>query len=132
MSVLPENRPLSPHLQVYRWRISMAVSIMHRVSGVVLSVGTAFLVIWLLAAATNAALMQPIQSLFGSWIGKIALLGWTVAFYVHLLNGIRHLCWDAGIGFDQKVYTISGWAVAVGVVVLTTLTWFAALAGGGA
>ena len=75
MSISSEQRPLSPHLQVYRWRISMAVSILHRISCVVLSVGTAFLVLWLFAAATNSAAMPAIQSVLGSLIGRLALLG---------------------------------------------------------
>ena len=132
MSASSQQRPLSPHLQVYRWRISMAVSILHRISGVVLSIGTAFLVLWLFAAATSPAVMDTIQSVLGSLPGRVALVGWTAALYVHLFNGIRHLCWDAGLGFDKKVFTLTGWAVVVGTVAMTTITWLAALAGGGA
>lgn len=118
-----DNRPLSPHLQVYSPQITSVLSIMHRLAGIVLAVGTLLLVYWLAAAAAGPDAYATAQGLIGSWLGRLLLLGWSVALFYHLLNGIRHLCWDAGWGFELKSVYASGWAVVIGTVALTLLAW---------
>ena len=92
------RRPLSPHLQVYRWPVSMVLSISHRVTGVGLSVGALLMAWWLLAAATSDAAFAMVQGFLGSAFGVFLLLGWAAALLLHLFQGIRHLMWDAGWG----------------------------------
>ena len=99
------SRPLSPHLQVYRWPISMALSILHRVTGMALFFGTLLWVWWLLAAAVGDDPFDSAQWFMGSWLGQIMLLGWTFALFFHLANGVRHLFWDMGKGFELPSLT---------------------------
>jgi succinate dehydrogenase / fumarate reductase cytochrome b subunit len=120
------NRPLSPHLQIYRWQITMAMSILHRATGVGLLLGGVLVVWWLLAAATGPEYFDFVDGLITSWLGLLVLLGLTWALCYHLLNGIRHLVWDTGRGFDLETSDKSGMAVAVGSVVLTALLWLVA------
>ena len=126
------SRPRSPHLQVYRWTVTMASSILHRATGVALGIGTIWLAWWLIAAATSAEYFDLVQSFSGSIVGRILLLGFTWALMYHLLNGIRHLVWDVGYGFEVKTATISGWLVVFGSLVLTLGAWalgYAAMGG---
>ncbi len=116
-------RPLSPHLQVYRPQLTSFTSIMHRLTGIGLSVGLLYLVCWLVAAASGLAAFDTLQSFNGSIIGRLLLLGWTIAFFYHLLNGIRHLAWDAGWGFELPAATKSGTAVLIGTALLTIAAW---------
>jgi succinate dehydrogenase / fumarate reductase cytochrome b subunit len=117
-------RPLSPHLQIYRQPLTAGViSILHRITGIGLSVGLLYLVCWLIAAASGLDAFDKLQSFNGSIIGKLLLFGWTVAFFYHLLNGIRHLSWDAGWGFELPTATKSGYVVLIGTVVLTLAAW---------
>jgi succinate dehydrogenase / fumarate reductase, cytochrome b subunit len=95
---------------------------------VVLSVGTAFLVWWLVAGAIGERAFTTAQWFFASWLGLLLLLGWTLAFFFHLLNGIRHLFWDAGMGFDLRATYASGWAVVAGSIVLTIIAFAAGVA----
>jgi succinate dehydrogenase cytochrome b subunit len=125
---MPASRPLSPHLQVYKWQITMVLSISHRATGVALSVGTLLLVWWLVALARGPQAFAVAQGFIGSWLGKLLLLGWTVSLFFHLANGIRHLFWDAGYGFENKTTTASGWVVVVASVALTVIAWVAGLA----
>jgi len=125
---MPAARPLSPHLQVYKWQITMVLSICHRATGVALSVGTLLLVWWLVALAMGPQAFAAAQGLIGSWLGKLVLLGWTFSLFFHLANGIRHLFWDAGYGFEIKTTTVSGWTVVVASVALTVIAWVAGLA----
>src|ERR1700761_7716531 len=122
------RRPLSPHLQVYRWPLSMALSILHRVSGVGLGVGTLLLTWWLAAAALSDDAYADAQWFLGSAFGLLLLFGWSVALIFHFCSGIRHLFWDAGIGFDQPRYNTSGWAVVIATGVATVLLWIIGLA----
>ncbi|MCG8597056.1 MAG: succinate dehydrogenase, cytochrome b556 subunit [Kiloniellales bacterium] len=127
-----QNRPLSPHLQVYRPQLTSMMSITHRVTGVALAVGTLLLVWWLVAAATGPEAYATAQGVISSVIGRLFLFGWTLALFYHLCNGIRHLFWDAGYGFELKSAYASGWAVLVATVALTLLAWvwgYATLAG---
>ncbi|MFQ6017952.1 MAG: succinate dehydrogenase, cytochrome b556 subunit [Kiloniellaceae bacterium] len=119
------NRPLSPHLQVYRAQLTSVLSILHRITGVALAIGTLLLVYWLVAAASGAEAYETARGLIGSLIGRLLLFGWTVALFYHLSNGIRHLFWDAGLGFDLATVYRSGRAVIVATAVLTLISWIA-------
>jgi len=117
------QRPLSPHLQIYRPQLTMVLSITHRATGIALVVGTLVLVYWLLAAASGAEAYASAQQLLGSWPGRILLLGFTYALFFHLCNGIRHLFWDVGLGFELKTVYASGTAVVIVSIVMTVLAW---------
>lgn len=119
-------RPLSPHLQVYRPQLTSVLSIVHRLTGVGLMVGTLLLTLWLVSAALGPTSYEVLQVWLASPIGKTLLLGWTVCLFYHLLNGIRHLMWDTGWGFELDQVYATGWVVVGGTVVLTLATWFAA------
>ncbi len=120
-----ENRPLSPHLQVYKPQITSVLSILHRTTGVGLGIGTLLLAWWLIAAAAGPDAFETAQAFIGSVIGRILLFGFTIALFYHLSNGIRHLVWDAGYGFELSTVAKSGWAVLIATVVLTLLAWVA-------
>lgn len=120
------ERPLSPHLQIYRWPVTMATSILHRATGCGLAAGTLLLAWWLAAAAAGPEYYAMVQSILGSILGRLVLLGFTWALFYHLLNGIRHLFWDAGHGYSIPVANKSGWAVIIGSVLLTVLAWILA------
>ena len=117
------RRPLSPHLQVYRWPISMAISILHRITGVALGVGTLLLTWWLVSAATSDEAFDRAQWFLGSAIGLLLLFGWSAALIFHFFSGIRHLAWDAGIGFDPPAYNTTGWGTLIATGVCTVLVW---------
>jgi succinate dehydrogenase / fumarate reductase cytochrome b subunit len=117
------DRPLSPHLQIYRWQWTMLYSILHRMTGVALSVGTLLLVWWLLALASGPEAFATAQGFIGSIIGQLMLFGWTWALMYHLGNGIRHLVWDSGVGFDLEVARLSGHAMAGITAAATILIW---------
>ena len=118
-----DPRPLSPHLQVYRWQLTSVMSILHRFGGIALSAGAILLVWWLVAAADGPQSYARVQAFLGSWIGRALLLGWTVALFYHLCNGIRHLLWDSGRGFELRQVYAGGWAVIAMTIVLTAITW---------
>ncbi len=119
----PGNRPLSPHLQVYKPQITSVLSIFHRMTGVALAVGTLVLVWWLAAAAAGGETFANAQSVIGAWYGRLLLFGWSFALFYHLCNGIRHLCWDMGRGYELETVAKSGWAVVVCAVGLTLVAW---------
>ena len=125
----PADRPLSPHLQIYKWQLTSVLSILHRGTGLALSFGTLFLVWWLVAAATSDAAFAQAQWFFGSWLGLLMLLGWTFCFFFHLCNGIRHLVWDSGHGFELPDAYRSGWIVVGASLVLTVLAFILGLVG---
>jgi len=124
-----ESRPVSPHLQVYRWQVSNTLSILHRLTGVGLTLGALALVGWLFALASGHATFTQVIWVFGSPPSQLLLIGWTFCFFFHLCNGLRHLAWDAGYGFDRAVASRSGIAVLVASVILTGIFWFVALTG---
>lgn len=126
------ERPLSPHLQIYRPQLTSVLSITHRATGVALALGTLFLVYWLVAAASGPQAFASLQGFMGSWLGLLLLFGWSVSLFYHLANGIRHLFWDAGFGFDLKTAYASGWTVLAATAALTLIAWVIALARGGA
>jgi succinate dehydrogenase / fumarate reductase cytochrome b subunit len=121
------NRPLSPHLEVYKPQMTSLMSIFNRLTGLALSVGTVFFVWQLLAAASGPQAFASFQNLAGSWIGLTALFGWSVSLVYHLLNGVRHLLWDAGWGFDLDTTYRTGQLVIVLTLALTAIVWIAAL-----
>jgi succinate dehydrogenase / fumarate reductase cytochrome b subunit len=121
------ERPLSPHLQVYRWQITMTMSILHRASGVILTVGAFALACWLLALAAGGEHYVRAAAMLASPLGKLVLFGFSLSLVYHLLNGIRHLLWDMGWGFEIPEFYRSGWTVVVLTIVFTVAIWFAAL-----
>ncbi len=127
---MANQRPLSPHLQVYRWQITMTMSILHRVTGMALTVGAFALAWWLLAMAAGGESALRAAGCLASPLGKVALFGFTACLVYHLLNGIRHLLWDAGWGFEIPEVYKSGYTVAALTVVFTALIWWAALGAG--
>lgn len=124
-------RPLSPHLQVYRWQIQMVTSILHRITGVALVVGTILLVALLLALAAGPYPYEAVRGFCASGLGMILLLGWTWALSFHLLNGIRHLLQDAVMGYTISQFVRNGWLVVIGSFVLTALIWVCVFVRGG-
>jgi succinate dehydrogenase / fumarate reductase cytochrome b subunit len=123
------ERPLSPHLQVYRWQITMTMSILHRVTGTIMVVGAFAFAWWLLALAAGGEAYADAAECLASPLGQLFLFGFSLALVYHLLNGIRHLMWDAGRGFDIPDVYKSGYTVAVLTVVFTAAIWFFALGG---
>lgn len=123
-------RPLSPHLQVYKPQITSVMSITHRATGIALAVGTLLLTAWIVLVAVGPEAYAGFAGFLGSWLGRLLLLGWSVALFYHLLNGIRHLFWDAGYGFELPTMQTTGYAVLIGTVVLTVIAWGLGLAGG--
>jgi succinate dehydrogenase / fumarate reductase cytochrome b subunit len=117
------QRPLSPHLQIYKWQISMATSIFHRATGIALGVGALLLTLWLVCAAAGDGPFSIIQGFLNSWIGLLILFGFTIALFYHFCNGIRHLAWDAGKGFELPAMHRSGALVFVATAVLTLGFW---------
>jgi succinate dehydrogenase / fumarate reductase cytochrome b subunit len=122
----PVARPLSPHLQIYRPMLSMMMSIMHRITGVALYAGVLLVVWWLTAAAYSDAYFDFVNGLFGSWLGRIVLLGFSWALVHHALGGLRHFIWDTGNGFELKSVEKLVKLNLIGSLVLTLLLWIAA------
>lgn len=120
------NRPRSPHLQIYRPLLTMVMSILHRMTGAALYVGSLLLVWWLIAAATNPAYFDWVTSLLASIPGRIVLLGFTWALLHHLLGGLRHLLWDTGRGFSRDAREALALATISGSLVLTLIVWIVA------
>ena len=116
-------RPVAPHLQIWRWTLPLALSIIHRMTGAALYLGTALLVWWLVAASIGPDQFETAQAVFSSWLGLLILFGFSWALFQHLLGGLRHLMWDTGYGLDLPTVFASGWVVAVGAVALTVLLW---------
>lgn len=122
----PQNRPLSPHLQVWKPQITMVMSIIHRITGVALYFGTLLLAWWLIAAATGAPYFAFVNGILGSFLGQLVLFGYTWALFHHMMGGIRHLVWDTGRGMSLESANLWGWlslAISVG---LTLLLWIVA------
>jgi succinate dehydrogenase / fumarate reductase cytochrome b subunit len=116
-------RPLSPHLQIYRPQITSVLSILHRITGFALSVGLLLLAGLIISAAFGQQSFDLVRGQMGTWYGYILLMGWSWAFYYHLCNGIRHLFWDMGKGFELSAVTTSGWAVVLASLTMTVVTW---------
>lgn len=116
-------RPLSPHLQVYRFQITMTMSILHRASGIALTVGTLLLAWWIVSAAIGGEAFDAVSWFLGSVLGILMLLGWSIALFYHLFAGMRHLLWDYGFGYDIPTVYRTGWTVVGTVAVVTLLSW---------
>lgn len=123
-----DNRPLSPHLQIYRPQLTSVLSISHRFSGIILSAGLVAVVLWVLAVASGPVQYDRFVTLAAHPIGLIGMALWTLALFYHLLNGIRHLLWDAGWLLDLKGAYTSGYMVVAGALVLTVLSWWEVIA----
>lgn len=121
------RRPLSPHLQIYKPQLTSGLSIFHRITGCAVGVGTLLLVWWLVAAATSDNAYALVSSVIRSPIGYLAMFGWTAALWYHFFNGIRHMAWDVGLGFEMSSVNASGKLVLIGTAVMTVLTCGAGL-----
>jgi succinate dehydrogenase / fumarate reductase cytochrome b subunit len=120
------ERPLSPHLQVYRLTMTMAMSIVHRITGASLYFGT-LLFLWWLLSASSPRNFETVSSFFGSWFGRLILFGYTWALLHHMLGGVRHLIWDTGRGMGPGERDMFAWATLIGSVTLTIVVWLLAL-----
>ncbi|WP_438751504.1 succinate dehydrogenase, cytochrome b556 subunit [Pararhizobium sp. O133] len=125
MTNVTKSRPLSPHLQIYKFVPTMAMSILHRITGAALYVGTILVAAWLIAAASGAEHFDRVNWLFGSIIGQLVLIGYTWALIHHLIGGLRHILWDVGMGYEKHFANRLAVANLVASVVLTLLVWAA-------
>ena len=125
------TRPISPHLQIYRPQLTSVLSIAHRGTGIVLAAGALFLVYWLNALASGTGAFDQLRHYMGTWYGQVILLGFSFSLFYHLCNGVRHLFWDAGLGFELETVYRSGKAVVAVSLLLTAATWTIAIASGG-
>ncbi len=126
------ERPLSPFTDIYRWQITMTLSILHRATGVVLAIGAFGVAWWLLAVSASESRYAQFTELAESLPGRIVLAGFSYCLVYHLLNGLRHLLWDSGRGFEIKQFYATGWAVVILSFVLTGGIWMFALTHGAA
>jgi succinate dehydrogenase / fumarate reductase cytochrome b subunit len=117
------DRPLSPHLTIYRWPVTMVLSILHRLTGVAMSFGLLVLAAWLLNAAAGPHDYQVFRQSMAGLPGRVLLVAWSFAFFLHLGNGIRHLVWDTGRGLDKWQANRSAWFVLLAATSLTALYW---------
>lgn len=127
MANVTNNRPLSPHLQIYKPIPTMVMSIVHRITGGALYVGTLLVAWWLVAAASGPAYYEWANWVMGTWIGRLVLIGYTWALVHHMLGGLRHFMWDLGHGFDKHFTTKLAKAQPVVSICLTVLIWAVAL-----
>ncbi len=125
-----EKRPLSPHLQVYKIQITSLLSILHRVTGIVLYAGSVLLTLWFVALAAGPQSYEAMQDFLLSSIGLILLMGWSFSFFYHLCNGIRHLMWDIGLGYEMSAVRLTGWMVIISSVLSTIVSWILVIFGG--
>ncbi|HEY5782561.1 MAG TPA: succinate dehydrogenase, cytochrome b556 subunit [Lysobacter sp.] len=125
------ERPLSPHLQVYSWQVQMVTSILHRGTGVVLSIGNLLIVCGLLSLAAGPETWAHFTAFTRSAFGFLIMFGWSWSMAFHLINGIRHLVQDAGLGYRIESFVRSSWISVIGSLVLTALIWMAAMTQGG-
>jgi succinate dehydrogenase / fumarate reductase, cytochrome b subunit len=120
---MTKNRPLSPHLQIYRPMLSMTLSIMHRITGVALALGFILLVWWFVAASISDDYFNLVNAVFAHWLGRLVLFGFTWALMHHMLGGLRHFIWDTGRGFALNKVEWLVRANLVGSILLTILIW---------
>ena len=126
------DRPLSPHLGIYRWQAQMVSSILHRATGIALAAGVLLVTAGLVALAAGPGAFAGFGAFCASPIGLLLLLGWTWSFAYHLLNGVRHLLQDAGLGYAIAAFVRNSWLSVIGSLLLTILVWAWVLPGGGA
>ena len=125
MNIRP--RPLSPPLQVYRWQMTSVLSILHRGTGLFLVLGTVMIAFWVVALALGQSIFASYQAFLGSLLGKVLLVSWSFSLFYHWANGIRHLLWDAGWGYEIDRVYMTGWIVVSISVILTGLLWISAV-----
>ncbi len=125
------KRPLSPHLQIYRPEVTSVVSIIHRICGVALMFGTVLFTYWLTSAAYGPDAFATAQAVMGSWFGQLVLFGFTFALFYHTANGMRHMAWDIGLGFEISALKKSAAVVVAFSLIMTALTWYVALSRAG-
>jgi succinate dehydrogenase / fumarate reductase cytochrome b subunit len=116
-------RPTSPHLSIYRWQMGNTLSILHRLTGIALGLGLLALCYWLISLAGGEQSYAAAARVFASPLGLLVLVGWTFAYCYHLLNGMRHLFWDMGYGFERTGRHASGWLAVFGSIALTLCVW---------
>jgi succinate dehydrogenase / fumarate reductase cytochrome b subunit len=126
----PESRPLSPHLQIWRWTPTMAASITHRATGVALYAGTILLATWAFAASRGAAFYEPVGAFLASPLGVLILFGYVWALMFHAINGLRHLYWDMGRGLDVKTAAMTAWFAYAASILLAIVIVAAGVAAG--
>lgn len=117
------SRPLSPHILIYRWTITMTMSIAHRATGIANYAGMALLVIWLGAAAWGQEPLNMVNAIYGSWFGQVVLFGYSWSLIHHMLGGLRHFVWDFILGMEAGQREALAWANLIGSIVLTLLVW---------
>ena len=120
---MKKERPLSPHLQIYKPQITSVLSIMHRITGVALTVGMFLIVFWVTTLSLGESFYEFYMACIKSWFGNLILIGFTFALFYHLSNGIRHLFWDFGYGYELNIVFISGVIVLISAFILTSLIW---------
>jgi len=125
---LKASRPLSPHIFIYHWPVTMVMSILHRITGAGLYVGTLLLAWWLLAAASSERAFAIANGFLGSWLGILILFGYTWTLLHHMFGGLRHLVWDFGVGLGKEARNALAWGTAIGSAALTVLIWAVGLA----
>lgn len=121
----PTERPLSPHLQIYKPSITMVMSILHRITGAALFFGTLLLVVFLVALASGKTAFGTAQAIYGSALGKLVLFGYTWALFHHMCGGIRHFIWDTGAGLEREMRMKLAWATLIVSLALTVVVWLA-------
>lgn len=119
------GRPLSPHLQIYKPQWTSVLSIGHRVAGVALAAGSLLILVWLWGIVGGSERFDWVQGWLASPIGRVLLFGWSAALFYHLCNGIRHLVWDAGYGFELKTAEATAWLTVLATLALTLAAWVA-------
>ncbi len=120
---MKKERPLSPHLQIYKPQITSVLSIMHRITGITLTVGMFLIVFWIGTLSLGESFYEYYMVFIKSWFGTLILMGFTFALFYHLSNGIRHLFWDLGYGYELNIAFISGITVLISAFVLTAIIW---------
>ena len=118
------KRPTSPHLQIYKPQITSVLSIIHRFTGIFLGIGMILLTWWLFSITIGPEMYQRTLDIISSWIGLSILFSFIASFFYHLFNGVRHLIWDAGIGFEIKTVTMTGWLIIFLSIIISLLTLF--------
>ena len=123
-----DGRPLSPHIGIYRPQITSVLSILHRGTGLFLCLGAVVFAWWVIALSLGPEPFEVVRNALGSWLGRLFLFAWTFSFFFHLCNGVRHLFWDAGLGFELRTVQASGKAVVAASAALTVLAFVLAYA----
>lgn len=129
MSKPNSNRPLSPHLQIYRPQLTSTLSIFHRFAGIATAFGLFLIIFWVGAIAFDDSLLAPVKDFFLTPFGLVIIIGWTLALSYHVIAGLRHLAWDLGLGFSLKAVYITGWLSVILTIALTAFIWLPLIKG---